>query len=343
MNLKNCISHCRQVYANLRWRRTYHRDQVTISHRRAHITVGYRGCNLTYLECIFSCFAFNNECINVWLCLINCIYLTVRIIIHLFRADLVNDLRSYPIMCYAIGALSYFTTLLLSHVLSARSESARDTVMLINRSSITLFYMGVSIVLYYFSRPAMFPFMQFYLYACAIVAILATNLINNNIYHRHINITWLRTVRLLMYSWMIIATYLFLIIRFMYCMPHDCNWLSLPLFTWQILSWGMIVLFYYMRFPEYYWPGTFDRLGQSRHWIYIFTFVFIKFQMDALVSDITERVEMTNLTIPNIYSTYFLMLVVFVHNAGLIWYQIKKDSNKSTSHQNTLPLYHYST
>ncbi|RDD39402.1 Progestin and adipoQ receptor family member 6 [Trichoplax sp. H2] len=333
----SCLAHCRRDYQKYRWRNTYNRSEVTAPYQRSYIIYGYRESDLTVIECILSTLSFNNDCINVWLCFINCIYLTVRLVKHLHNVAFWYDGRAYPLMCYACGALCYFIALLLSHLLSATSEPARGRVMFLYRSSTTIFYVGLSIALYHFSRPAIFPYMQLYLYTTALLAMLSTTILNLSHYQRNINATWLRAIHLSTYFWMATISHVFLILRFTSCLPIDCNWLSLPLFTWQLVFFCIIVLAYILKFPEYYWPGTFDKLGHSRHWIYVFTLILIKFQLDALISDAIERIDITNLTVPTIFSTYFLMLVVFAYNAGLMRYHIKKESTKNVTGHNNLP------
>lgn len=313
-------------------------------HREAFIKSGYRQAYSTFWQCIQSLCYLNNESFNIWSHLLTTLYFLVRFAVTLSGSFATT--LSLPLMSAAIGTIIVYSTSATAHLLSSMSAKAFKICFFFDYAGISVYTFTSSQAMFFYTRPISSNWMIFetpYLYlsiagflSCfATYACCKTDACSNKFS------AVLRTASFLV-AWLNSA--LPFVAGVTLCSCHAtasclalsaCNSLSLSYYAGHVICTIFSGLFYSSRLPERFFPGKFDFIGNSHHFLHIFTPLGTEFALRVIELNIKRLIgneanlaeAMVDVSFSN---TLGISLLLLLANAGIaVWFGIAFDGHPS--------------
>ncbi len=271
-----------------------HRDEIIAQYRVPFIITGYRRPNLKVLECMHSAFVPTcNEAINFWSHFI-ALGLFIMKFYQLYATKYsIYDAATWPLLCSGIGICGFCLASSTAHMFNSMSPAAQHCCFFMDYAAISVYSVGVGNSFYFYSRP-LHPELQVFqsawpFTAASLITSITTTLlccITRFRWHRYKYV--IRTSSFVAPFLVNASPYLYRMI-----MCYDSLDRISPSSLW---AFGILFFFYLssaiinvLRFPERVFPGKFDLLGHSHHFLHLFTAIGASYQFDAIHLDMVAR------------------------------------------------------
>ena len=313
-------------------------DEVPPQFKEMFIVSGYRRPYSTAKDCFLSVFRpFNNECINVWTHLLPLLLFIVwfgRVISGLSLSDPYN----YPLICFALSICGFCSMSCGAHTFNSMSPRLRHVCFFFDYAAIANYCFGASQVFFYYARPTntevtIFNSRWLFLGISASIS-LGANILCCASRHRWLNVKYIiRTVPFVVAFLFIISPVVW---RTFTCEDTmDCNVESWPYHKRHALFYLFSALINVARLPERLTPGTFDFVGNSHHFLHLFTAFGAADEFLAIHSDMIQRREvLSSIEGPTLLNSVGLMAVFSALNVGVVLFfanQLKSDKEEDKS------------
>jgi predicted membrane channel-forming protein YqfA (hemolysin III family) len=310
-------------------------DEVSPQFKEIFIVSGYRRPYSSAKECFLSIFQIqSNECLNVWTHLLPLFCFIIRFA-HVFSSLSFSDPYNYPLMCFALSICGFCSMSCGAHMFNSMSPRLRHTCFFFDYAAIAIYCFGASQVFFYYGRPAYsdIPIYNNHLLFLGISAFvsLSANFLCCASRHR-----WL-SVKYLIRTMPFVVAFLFIISPVVWrtytCIEAtDCNFESLSYHKRHATFYLFAALINVSRLPERLTPGTFDCIGNSHHFLHLFTAIGSSDEFSAIFSDMTNRREILDARAgPTFLNSVGLMAAFAVVNIAIVLYfakQLKSDKEE---------------
>ena len=312
--------------------------EVPPQFREMFIISGYRRPYSTAKECFLSLFRpCNNECMNVWTHLLPLMCFIVHFGRTLSGLSL-SDPYNYPLICFALGICGFCSMSCGAHTFNCMSPRLRHICFFFDYAAIAVYCFGASQVFFYYGRPAftdvtLFKSRWLFLGISAVIS-LGANFLCCASRHR-----WL-AAKYIIRTMPFVIVFLFIVSpvvwRTFTCdEPTDCNAESLPYHKRHGWFYVFSALINVARLPVRLMPGTFDYIGNSHHFLHLFTALGAADEFSAIFSDMTRRrAILSTAEGPTFMNSVGLMAVFSALNIVIVLYfasTLKSDSEEDNS------------
>ena len=313
-------------------------DEVPPQFKEMFIVSGYRRPYSSAKDCFLSIFQIqSNECLNVWTHLLPLFCFIVRFV-YVFSSLSFTDPYNYPLVCFALSICGFCSMSCGAHMFNSMSPRLRHTCFFFDYAAIAIYCFGASQVFFYYGRPAysevpIYNNHWLFLSISAFVS-LSANFLCCASRHRWLSIKYLiRTTPFVVAFLYIVSPVVW---RTYTCVEAtDCNLESLSYHKRHAMFYLFAAVINVSRLPERLTPGTFDCIGNSHHFLHLFTAIGASDEFSAIFSDMTNRREiLDNLEGPTFLNSVGLMIMFAVVNIAIVIYfakQLKSDKEEGNS------------
>ena len=270
--------------------------------REPFIKSGYRRAYSTPWECFKSLFYINNESFNVWShILTTCFFMVRYAMAALTQASTVFDPFNWPLFSSAMGTLILYSTSSMAHLLNSMSERGYKTCFFFDYAAISLYTFTSSQAMFFYARPVntdwiIFKFPSLYLCLAALFSFFTTygccktgaevNRFSTLLRALPVLAAWLNstlpfTVGVTLCSCHATSTS---------CMAFSaCSSASLNYYLRHAFCIVLAGFMYSTRLPERLFPGRFDFVGNSHHFMHILVALSTEFAFKLIEFDISNK------------------------------------------------------
>lgn len=299
-------------------------------HREPFIKSGYRQAYSTFWQCIQSLFYLNNESFNIWSHLLSTLYFFVRFAVALSWTCKSLDL---PLVSAALGTVTVYSTSATAHLLNSMSEKAFKTCFFLDYAAISAYTFTSSQAMFFYTRPVnsnwlIFESAYLYLSIAGLLCCFSTYASCKTDADSNKFSAVLRTASFVA-SWL--TTALPFIAGVTLCNCHAtasclafsaCNTLTLGYYAGHVVCMILSGVLYSSRLPERLFPGKFDFIGNSHHFLHILAPLATEFALRIIELNIKQAMEnKTNLAVAmadvSLSNTLGLSLLLLIANAGI--------------------------
>ena len=301
------------------------REMVDPKFREPFIVKGYRKPNMNALDCFKSAFAYYcNETFNVWSHFLAFLLFFIKFW-NLYRTEISLEDRYYwPLLCYSIGILGFCLMSSIAHMFNSISHVIRNVCFFLDYAAISIYSVGAGQAFYFYARPVDDKILTFqsprgFAMVSLLISTLSTVLCCLTRYKWHSVKYILRSLSFVLPF--IVNTFPYLY-RMGFCVSEfDCDKKALPLFIKHGVLFVLAAVANCTRLPERIIPGAFDILGQSHHFMHIFTAIGCGIQFDAIKIDMQSRRNvLVQQSIQEECSyTFLVMLAAIAMNVGIVF------------------------
>ncbi|KXJ15538.1 Progestin and adipoQ receptor family member 6 [Exaiptasia diaphana] len=279
--------------------------------------------SLTVRQCIVSLFSIHNETFNVWSHLLPAFgFMTYAA--YLVDANGISDVTIYPLLCFAFGTCLMLFSSAFAHLFCCMSWRALHICFYIDYAAISVFSFTASQGYYFYSRPlsegTFVLYRDPYVFLGVNMALSCTNMfISCMTWHRFTN------YRPLVRTGLYVVKFLVDISPFITrCFSEQCNSNVTKIFNRQILWYAIAAIANAFQIPERSFPGIrFDILGNSHHFLHVFTALGNYDAFRVMTIDMTERRIQLDRTEykPTFLNTFgFVVFLMLVNCSIVVWF-----------------------
>ena len=310
-------------------------DEVPPQFKEMFIVSGYRKPYSSAKECFLSLFQIqSNECLNVWTHLLPLFCFIIRFV-RVFAGLSFRDPYNYPLVCFALSICGFCSMSCGAHMFNSMSPRLRHICFFFDYAAIAIYCFGASQVFFFYGRPAysevtIYNNHWLFLGISAFIS-LSANFLCCASRHRWLSIKYLiRTTPFVVAFLYIISPVVW---RTYTCIEAtDCNLESLSYHKRHAMFYLFAAIINVSRLPERLTPGTFDCIGNSHHFLHLFTAIGASDEFSAIFSDMTNRREVLDaLQGPTFLNSVGFMAVFAVVNIAIVLYfakQLKSDNEE---------------
>lgn len=299
-------------------------DEIPEAYREKYIISRYRPRNLTALESVRSVFHANNETVNFWSHFLSGVILIARYCSVVWRHSPLADPFYFPLTSFTLGCCTLYTMSCLAHVFSSMSEREFHIGYYLDYAAISVYTFTAGQAFYFYCHPIasgllLYDCRELFLFLSAVISFGATYSCCMS-RHRWLNLRFIIRTGSYIVSWLHNCSPYFM--RQLYCSTDSiCNPDSVHIFKGCFLSFATAALANMSRVPERFFPGTFDLIGQSHHFLHVMTTIGDHFAYSVFLSDLTARKEaLTVEHIPSFPETIGLTLLVLAGNLAIVFW-----------------------
>lgn len=313
-------------------------DEVPQQFKEMFIVSGYRRPYSSAKECFLSIFRLkNNECLNVWTHLLPLLWFIIRFGRVISGLSL-SDPYNYPLICFALSICGFCSMSCGAHTFNSMSPRLRHVCFFFDYAAIAIYCFGASQVFFYYGRPAdtevtLFISHRLFLGISALIC-LSANFLCCASRHRWLGVKYIiRTTPFVVAFVYIVSPVVW---RTFTCDDKtDCNVESLPYHKRHALLYMISALINVARLPERLTPGTFDCVGNSHHFLHLFTALGASDEFSAIHSDMVKRrAVLSSVEGPTLLNSVGLMAAFAVLNIGIVLFfanKLKSDEEEDNS------------
>ena len=300
------------------------RDQIAPQFREPFILTGYRRPNMRASDCIKSVFLPGcNECMNVWSHFIAFILFVLKFYNIYSTEYSIMDPFTWPLLSFAMGICGFCLMSSTAHMFNSMSVNVRHSCFFMDYAAISVYSVGAGQAFYFYSRPldpSIFPLqsVNVFLITSLLVSFSSTLLCCLSRHRWHKAKYIIRTASYFTPFSVNAFPYLY---RMFHCTSDiDCTITkSLPIFKLHCFFYILSAVANMVRFPERIFPGKFDLLGHSHHFLHVFTALGAAYQFDAIQMDMITRMEYLKQEPIKItfWNSLAIMLIGIVMNFGI--------------------------
>ena len=254
-------------------------EDVPDQYKEPNIYLYYRKPGSSAIECVASLFQYTNETVNFWSHFLILVYLAVYFWLSWPECSPPGSVYlhsyCYPLMYGAATILLYHSMSCAAHVFCSMSPRIRHICFYLDYGAISIFSIGSALIVSAYMMPTSsgikyFESTEVYMITNIAVSLLACGL---SCATRHRWKEWKYIVRTVAFTLPFFTSNLPLQYRAALCTfdgRKECAYsLVFSAKCWMYYLFGAI--FNVVRFPETSFPGRFDFIGQSHHWVHLFT------------------------------------------------------------------------
>lgn len=277
-------------------------SEIPMGLREPFIKSGYRRPYSTSFECFKSLFYINNETFNVWShILATCFFIERYAMATLTQAPTILDPFNWPLLASAMGTLILYCTSSIAHLLDCTSEKGYKTCFFFDYAAISLYTFTSSQVMFFYIRPLntnwiIFQSPSLFLGIGALLSFLTTYgccktgaLVNKfSAFLRSLPVlaAWLHSTL----PFIVGATLCNCQSNTTTCTAFSaCNSVSLSYYLRHTSCVVLAGFMYSTRLPERLFPGRFDLIGNSHHFLHIFVALSTEFAFKLIEFDVKHR------------------------------------------------------
>lgn len=299
-------------------------DEIPEAYREKYIISRYRPRNLTVLESVRSVFHANNETVNFWSHFLSGVILIVRYCSVVWYHSPLADHFYFPLTSFTLGCCTVYTMSCLAHVFSSMTEREFHIGYYLDYAAISVYTFTAGQAFYFYCHPIasgllLYECRELFLFLSAVISFGATYSCCMS-RHRWLNLRFIIRTGSYIVSWLHNCSPYFM--RQLYCSTDPiCNPDSVHIFNGCFLTFATAALANMSRVPERFFPGTFDLIGQSHHFLHVMTTIGDHFAYSVFLSDLTARKEaLTVEHIPSFPETIGLTLLVLAGNLAIVFW-----------------------
>jgi len=303
------------------------RDEIDSNFHDPYILNGYRPPNKGVWRTLqYSLNSQCNESFNTWSHAIACVYFMARFY-HAFKGHWQDPLY-YPLMSLSIGILAVFSMSTMAHALNSLSRKTRNRCFFFDYAGISIYGLGSGQVMYFYCRKlgVSEDSTPLYLFLTASLATsVITNILMCSTRHRWCQSKVLyRTVSCLMPFLVNSLPYFY---RLSYCgeLADNCDVTHLRIYIKHVLFLLLTALSNVFKLPERRYPGRFDALGQSHHFVHVFIALACEDMFEFSFKEMGRRASVIpmNTITPDFYNSILftsagvlgnLLIAIFFNN-----------------------------
>ncbi|XP_032242106.1 membrane progestin receptor gamma-A [Nematostella vectensis] len=298
---------------------TLHAKDVPLEARDPHTMTGYRSFGtLSVRDCIRTMFSSHNEIVDIWSHLLPALAF-IAYFIYVFKdRAVVGNPEVYPLLCIAIGGITFHVGSALAHLFSCLSLRANHLCFYMDYAAISIYSLTAGQSFYFYSRPSRTEWTLISspaLYLCGnMVMCLLNMLLSCASRHKMRSIRFYVRTLLYVFKWMYDSMPPFL--RVVTCSSTaDCYPPALTMLYLQTAFYAVAALVNAFRIPECWAPGTFDLIGRSHHIMHVFVTVAYYYCFQAGYMDMVGRAAtLATLPQPTAFLTFGLLGILTVGN-----------------------------
>ena len=299
-------------------------DEIPEEFREKYIISRYRPRNLTALESVRSVFHANNETVNFWSHFLSGVILIARYCSVIWYHSPQADHFYYPLTSFTMGCCTLYTMSCAAHMFSSMTKREFHIGYYLDYAAISVYTFTAGQAFYFYCHPIasgllLYDWRELFLFLSAVISFGATFSCCMS-RHRWLNLRFLIRTGSYIVSWLHNCSPYFM--RQVYCSTDPiCNPDSVPIFNGCFLSFATAALANMSRVPERFFPGAFDFIGQSHHFLHVMTTLGDHFAYSVLLSDLEARKEaLTVEHIPSFPETIGLTLLVLAGNLTIVFW-----------------------
>lgn len=313
-------------------------EEVPPQFKEMFIVSGYRRPYSSAKACFISIFQpQNNECLNVWTHLLPLFLFIIRFT-RIFASLSFSDPYNYPLICFALCICGFCSMSCGAHMFNSMSPRLRHVCFFFDYAAIAVYCFGASQVFFYYGRPAysevpIYNNHWLFLGISAFIS-LSANFLCCASRHRWLSIKYLiRTTPFVVAFFYIVSPVVW---RTYTCNEAtDCNFESLSYHKSHAMFYLFAAIINVSRLPERLTPGTFDCVGNSHHFLHLFTAMAASDKFSAIHSDMMNRRDILDAEAgPTFHNSVGIMAVFAVTNMAIVLYfakQLKSDKEEGDS------------
>lgn len=328
------------------------RHQIDAHFHDPYIMTGYRPPGDTLLNTLLYCFnSACNESFNTLSHAAAALYFIVRF--YCVYNNHWHDPIYWPLMCYSIGILAVFILSTFAHALNSLSKHARHRCFYFDYAGISIYGLGTGQVIYFYCRKFTTPssvddasgvggvgenshFIIFLI--SSIGTSLITNILMCATRRRWCTSKALYRTASCVLPFLVNSVPYFL--RLWDCgdSEDDCDTTSLPLYQKHVFYLLLTALSNVFKFPERFYPGRFDALGQSHHFVHIFIFLACDDMFEFSTVEMVRRkylIEKQPIA-PSLYNTLVVTCISVLVNLLIAYVFDSTPEECSVSEQTTV-------
>lgn len=325
--------------------------------REPFIKSGYRQTYSTFWQCIQSLFYLHNQSFNIWSHLLATLYFLVRFAVALNESCATLDPLNLPLLSAAIGTITLYSTSAAAHLLNSMSEKAYKTCFFFDYAGISIYSFTSSQAVFFYTRPVnsnwiIFESPRLYLSIASLVSCFSTYTCCKTDAGSNKFSALLRTISFLA---ALLNTALPFIAGVTFCSCHTtepclalagCSSLSLNYYAYYVICLIFGGLIYSSRIPERFFPGTFDFIGNSHHFLHILASLGTEFAFRVIEMNMKQAKNKEILAIAMVdvsfWNTLCLSLLIPLVNAGIVvWFARAPSGHTSAKKWQQFTIEHF--
>lgn len=302
-------------------------DEIPHAYREKYILSGYRPRNLTAVECARSVFHANNEAVNFWSHFLSGVIMIARYCSVVWNHSPLTDHFYFPLTSFTLGCCTLYTMSCLAHMFSSMTEREFHIGYYLDYAAISVYTFTAGQAFYFYCHPIksgllLYDWRELFLFISAFISFGATYSCCMS-RHRWLHVRFLIRTGSHIVSWLHNCSPYFM--RQLYCSTDPiCNPDSVHIFNGCFLSFATAALANMSRVPERFFPGAFDFIGQSHHFLHVMTTLGDHFAYSVFQSDLEARkAALTGEHIPSFPETVGLTLLVLAGNLAIVFWFAK--------------------
>lgn len=233
-----------------------------------------------------------NETINVWSHFLAFLYFLYKSF-HYFSSDLsLSDTFSWPFVTYLIGIQGFCLMSSLAHTFNSISPRARNVCFSLDYAAISIYSVGAGQAFFFYCRPidpSLDAFKYPYVFTLFSIFISFGSTVKCCLTRQkwHSLKYLLRTASYVLPFLWNTSPYLYRMV--MQSRGNDAASPTSIFFYFHALLYIIGAVANVSRLPERCIPGTFCVIGQSHHWMHVFTAIGAAIQLEGVHLDMTNR------------------------------------------------------
>lgn len=305
-------------------RPTTSKHGVPLLFHEPHVETGFRHLHQPWTYYLASLLQKHNECMNAWTHLVAMLLIFVKIAEFSAEFDMIGDPHLLPLGAGFLTMILLYFCSFFAHCFSNKSELVHYTGFMIDYAGIGLYGFGSVLVHYsYCSADSMIGSIP-HRYGISVGFILSVLVciccsISKTIYRRPYPFTrkvWQLTSVVAIYTWLIlpIGHRVFLYLDYNQWQP------GLHCHIHQVIWFAGAGFFFSSDIPQRFFPGKFDFFGHSHQLFHVCIMMVNYKQLNAIYHDMKHFGVVSRLTtIPTIWNTYGLVILLIVCNACVVY------------------------
>ena len=323
-------------------------EEVPAQFREMFICSGYRKPYGSALDCVKSVFLPLNETVNVWTHFVPFLLFLVRFASVFWNYHL-TEAYVYPLLSFALGICGFLLMSSGAHLFNCMSPRARHICFFFDYAAISVYSLGAGQAFYFYTRSLK---SDSYLYSSPGPFLTISCLIS---------VVSTYTCCASRHRWpkmkYVIRTFCFVVAFFFNSFPHVHRCFVDPTTLLQnqqeLLAWSYFKRhsYFYLisalanmsRMPERLIPGVFDIIGNSHHFLHVFTALGAADQFTAIhIQMESRRSDLENFPVATFGNSLGLMVLICLINIGIVfWFGKNLRSDKEEEHKSLWKLKHW--
>ena len=306
-------------------------DEVPEQFREVFICTRYRKPYVSLSQCLRSAFQASNETVNVWSHFVPFLLFVARFCHFFYKSN--PTPYEWPLVSFAIGACGFCLMSSGAHLLNCMSPRIRHICFYFDYAAISVYSIGAGQAFFFYGRPLRSNIVVFNSAALFLSISIAASFLSTFVCcaSRH---RWVK-VKYIVRTGSFIASFLYNSAPYFYRLAleeaDNSQMVTADLyFKRHVLFYLVSALANMSKFPERLFPEVFDFVGQSHHFLHVFTALgtadlFTSLQMQSQA----RRKSLMADEIASFSNSLGLMLFAFGVNVGIVlWFGQNLKSDK---------------